>query len=120
MTTDNFLYALLCAFGLAAGQILFKTGAMQLRDTGGSGFLVSCMTNPYIITGIVLYTLVTFMWIWLLRDANLSSIFPVTALVYALVPPVSIVLWKEPYNSSLVVGMVLIVTGVFMIAHTRV
>lgn len=120
MITGNFLYALLCAFGLALGQILFKTGAMKLRDAEAGNFLVSCITNPYIISAIVLYACITFLWVWLLRTANISSAFPVTAVVYAIVPPAGIFLWKEPYSFPLLIGIVLIVTGVLIIAQTRV
>lgn len=119
MNLNNIFYAVLCAFGLASGQVLFKMGAMNLRHTSGVEFIVSCLSNQFIIIAIVLYALITFLWIWLLRSANLSAIFPVIALVYAIVPVMSIVILKEPYNLSLVIGTVLIVSGVLVIARVQ-
>lgn len=120
MNLNSIFFAVLCAFGLASGQVLFKIGAMQLKDTSGVEFIVSCLSNQFIIIAIVLYALITFLWIWLLRSANLSGLFPVIALVYAIVPLMSIMILKEPYSLSLVVGTVLIVSGVLVITRAQI
>ena len=120
MNLNHIFYAVLCAVGLASGQVLFKMGAMQLKDLSGAGFIVSCISNQFIIIAMILYALITFLWIWLLRSANLSGLFPVIALVYVLVPLMSIIILKEPYNLSLIVGTILIVSGVLVITRAQV
>jgi undecaprenyl phosphate-alpha-L-ara4N flippase subunit ArnE len=120
MNLNHIFSAVLCAFGLASGQVLFKMGARQLEDISGAGFIVSCLSNKFVIMAIVLYAFITLFWIGLLRSANLSGLFPVIALVYVIVPLMSVTILKEPYNLSLIIGTVLIVSGVLVITRAQV
>jgi drug/metabolite transporter (DMT)-like permease len=69
-----------------------------------------------VITGIVLLTADTLALVWMLRRLPLTSVIPVTALVYVLVPIGAHVFFREKLRPRFWFGVLLIVAGVTIIA----
>jgi drug/metabolite transporter (DMT)-like permease len=71
---------------IACGQVLFKVAA---RDAGYDGFnwrTVAMWLTPAMLAALLVSTLATGMWVWVLRSASLSVVYPLYALTYVLVP----------------------------------
>jgi len=101
----TYFWALMCVFGMAAGQILFKLAANSLAETGS--FLVP-RTATLLFTALALYGLITIAWIWVLQKAELGKVYPMMALAFVLVPLASHWLFGERFTPQYFIGIVLI------------
>jgi len=109
----------LCTLLGAAGQILIKTGAKASATSapwttvGGVWTnLYAMATNPHLIGGYALYALMTVVFIFALRDEELSILYPVISLTYVWVAALSIWLFGESMNLPKLLGILIIVAGV--------
>ena len=108
---EKYLGALACTIGLSAGQLLFKMSSSRLSeaktifDFGFAGLLVSAMS---------LYAVVSIAWVFLLQGTELSRLYPIMALSFALVPIASAIVFGERLNVQYAVGVALIVVGVVL------
>ena len=108
-----------CTLLGAAGQILIKTGAKASATsapwTTVSGVwtnLYTMATDPHLIGGYALYALMTVVFIFALRDEELSILYPVISLTYVWVAALSIWLFGESMNLPKLLGILIIVAGV--------
>ncbi|MDO4682730.1 MAG: EamA family transporter [Lautropia sp.] len=105
----TYFWALLCVFGMAAGQILFKLAANSLAETGS--FLVP-KTGALLFSALSLYGLITIAWIWVLQKADLGKVYPMMALAFVLVPLASHWIFGERFQPQYFIGIVLIMAGI--------
>jgi multidrug transporter EmrE-like cation transporter len=98
----------LCTLLGAAGQILIKHGAAALR---GSDPLAMLMNVP-LMAGYSLYGLMTVLFVFALRDEELSILYPIIALTYVWVALLSKYYFHETLNAFKLVGITIIVVGV--------
>lgn len=118
MQTSSLYLTILCTLMLAAGQLLFKTAAEQIKFAGRVPELIwNAASNPYLLTGLAIYAAATALWIWVLREAPLSIAYPITALAFVIVPLLSVAIFKEPFHVKYIYGGLLIVIGVIVIAR---
>jgi drug/metabolite transporter (DMT)-like permease len=103
------LGAILCVIAVAAGQVLFKAGAVGLGDQG-----ISLAVKPLMLiaAAFLLYFLSSLGWVLVLRKAPLGQIYPVMALSFILVPLASYALFGEQFSSTYFIGVSLIVAGI--------
>ena len=108
-----------CTLLGAAGQMLIKTGAKASTVSAGwtsvSGVwtnLHAMGTNPQLIAGYTLYALMTVIFIFALRDEELSILYPVISLTYVWVAGLSVWLFGETIHLLKFVGILVIVAGV--------
>lgn len=99
----------LCTVLGAAGQVFIKLGAAQL---GQSSSPVAMVTNPLLLGGYALYGLMTALFVFALRDEELSILYPIIALTYVWVTGLSLWLFRESFNLAKAAGVVTIVVGV--------
>lgn len=97
----------LCASG---GTILLKIGA-----TGRADFL--SFINPMIITGLGLYGLGAVFWIYGMSRQNLISVYPFTILSFTIVYLVGILGLGERPTRLGIVGVALILAGLYLVAR---
>lgn len=104
---------------VAFGQILFKYGA----DTGPTGDSFSSifrlMQQPAILFAIVLYGLALVMWIVTLQHLPLSLAYPFIALGFVLTPLAGAAIFKEPLDLRYIIGLGMIVGGIYMATAPR-
>lgn len=98
----------LCTVISAAAQILIKYGASALRSSDPWAML----TNPSLLIGYSLYGLMTVMFVFALKDEQLSILYPIIALTYVWVAVLSFYFFRESLNAYKVVGVLVIVAGV--------
>ena len=93
----------------AAGQVLFKIGASG-REAIASFF------NFWLLSGLIAYGFVTLLWIYVLSKVRLTLVYPFTALTFVLVYLFGIVILQEPATTRALVGIVLVLGGLFLIS----
>ena len=105
---------------LAAGDVVagdLAAGGDHVAATGLTWVVAvasSVLTQPAIYVGVVLYGIGFCFWLLTLARAELMVAYPYTALNYILVLVPAVVLLHEDLAWQRLVGIVLIVIGVFM------
>lgn len=104
-----YFVALLCVFGIAVGQILFKITAKSL-STSGSFFELK--TLSILFAALSLYGITTIAWIWVLQKIELNKAYPLMALAFLIVPIGSYLFLGERFNNQYLIGVILIMIGI--------
>lgn len=107
MSTLAIVLAVSTVLGMASGQILFKLAS-------GRGGLMEIFFSPIFWVAIVLYGLVTILWVLLLREVDLSRAYPFLAATYVLVPIASMLLLGEKLGWSYGLGVAFIIAGIVL------
>ena len=97
-----------------------KLGTSQVITTGLSFFtlFLKYFTNLHILSGLLLYTLSAVVWIFAISKVQLSIAYPMVASGYVLVVILSYLLLHEPVSCMRVLGLMVIVSGVIIIANS--
>ena len=103
------LAALLCVFGIATGQLLFKCTA---DSHAVSGSYLHTRTLLWLLSALLLYGVTTLGWIWTLQQDSLSRIYPWMALAFVIVPLLSTLFLGERLPPSYWTGVAIIMIGV--------
>ena len=96
----------------AAGQMLFKVGATDRAR------LIEYL-NPAIIVGLLCYALSTVAWIYTLSSEKLVNVYAFTALSFVLVYAGGVTLLGETLTGAGIVGIVLIMAGLFLLTTSN-
>lgn len=109
----------LCTVIAAVSQMLIKLGAkgsaVAAPWTSLAGVwtnLLAMATNGHLVGGYALYAVMTVMFIFALRDEELSILYPIISLSYVWVAGLSIWLFDETLNVFKSAGVLIIVAGV--------
>jgi drug/metabolite transporter (DMT)-like permease len=105
------------AAAMSGGQLLFKMAA--LRGTGEGPLierLGALLLNGYFLLALGLYAALTVLWVWVLSFTPLSRAYPFVALAFALTPALGALVFSEPMPLRLVIGVGLILAGLFFVA----
>lgn len=113
------LILILVCVGLGVtGELLFKTGAITIKNSDLStvqhmaSALLAILKNPVIIIGFACYAIASVLWIIILSRLDLSYAYPLYALMYAFVPIAAMFFLGEQVPVGRWAGIVLIVAGV--------
>ena len=113
MTLQNLLLASACVVAIAAGQVLFKLGAIASNDA--SATLIARYANVYLAAAVVVYAGATVLWVWLLKSVPLGIAYPFIGFAFVLVPVMGAVFLGEPLALRHVAGGALIAIGVWIV-----
>jgi drug/metabolite transporter (DMT)-like permease len=104
------------AAGMAAGQLLFKAAALRLGDGHplSARALLLLQDAPF-IGAVVLYAVLSVLWVWLLTFTPLSRAYPFVAIVFALTPVLGALVFAEPLSARLLVGNAVIACGLVLV-----
>lgn len=92
---------------LALGQVLFKFAATGINPSHPRTFL-----SFWLVAALVTYGIATALWLLVLSRVPLSLAFPFYGLVFILVPILAWVVLKEPIKLPVILGGLLILSGV--------
>lgn len=108
--------ALLVAFSflLASGQILFKYAAVLSPRLNTLDAFVALLANPKLWAALILYATATLLWIYILQRIPISKAYPFAALGFIIVPLAGRVLFSETISQAYILGVVLIVVGIYL------
>ncbi|WP_407661377.1 EamA family transporter [Methylomarinum vadi] len=104
---------------LLAGQVLWKKGLQALPSVFNGSLLQTCFDlvgSLYIWSGIAIYGLATFLWLYLLSKYELSYIYPFSSLSFILAIVVSIFVLGESVPWNRWVGVSVIIAGVYLVS----
>lgn len=105
---------LVCVLAISCGQLLFKRGGLELQLQG-------TWQSPRVLAWVsvagLIYGVATLLWIHLLRYVPLSQAYPLMALSFVIVPVVSHLLFNETLHVQQMVGMCLILFGIFLMTR---
>lgn len=102
------VFLIAAALFAAGGQMLFKVGAVDRER------LIEYL-NPAIVTGMFCYALSTVIWIYTLSSEKLVNVYAFTALSFVLVYVGGVMILGESITRAGVVGILLILTGLFLL-----
>lgn len=112
LTLSQILLLIVYALGMAGGQLLFKSAAVQ----HGEGARVTALVqSPFFVAALVLYAALAVFWVWLLTFTPLSRAYPFVALAFALTPVFASLLFGEVISVRLWLGLLLILAGLFFV-----
>ena len=103
-------------------NILLKTGVTRTGISGHKEKLISDLTNiafnPLILIGLGLYGLSFLIWLRVLTFNDLSRSYPIFAAIVFLFTTIgSIIFLKENITALRVVGIAIILLGIFIVAR---
>ena len=98
---------------IAVGQIFFKISTDHLAAKVGSPYL-AIMFQPYFIIGVAIYGAATLLWVYVLKNVQLSYAYSFMALTYVMVPLLAMYFLKETINMRYVIGTAVIIAGVLI------
>jgi drug/metabolite transporter (DMT)-like permease len=108
---------LISVFMIGCGQILFKLAA---RDTVAAGFTwetAFSLLSPAMFAALAVSMLATALWVWVLRSASLSLVYPLYALTFVVVPLLEWLFSGTRLTLHGAAGAVAIVAGVWMMTR---
>jgi len=106
----------------AMGQLTMKKGfaflatQAHLAELGYVQKLPHIFMQPYVLAGLSMYVIGTFVWFAVLMKAELSFAYPFIALAYVITVIGSYYLFDEHMNIWKVAALVLIISGVLCLA----
>lgn len=115
---------LICVFLLAIGQLVMKVGMGQVgeiataRQLFNLDTLFRMFTNPYVLTGILLYGISLVLWLGAMSTLNLSLMYPLASLAYVVAAIIAFIFLKEDVTLLRWAGILVIVGGCFLITRT--
>jgi drug/metabolite transporter (DMT)-like permease len=111
MSSLNVAILFLYAFGMSIGQVLFKLSADRMKTSATGGFLVSVLGNGYFYAALVLYCVLTVLWVWILTRVPLSRAYPFVVLAFVFTPAFAHLIFGESLDLWYGLGVGLVLSG---------
>jgi len=111
----TYFIAIICVFGIAAGQLLFKLSAVALHKSENIFDQKLLIT---LFSAFALYGVTTIAWVWVLQKIELGKAYPLMALAFVLVPIGSYFIFGERFQPQYFVGVTLIFLGIIVTLHS--
>jgi drug/metabolite transporter (DMT)-like permease len=109
---QSVLIVLCCTLLVAISQYLIKLGANRLSHAGVMSTVIGIFTIPPLFAGYCLYGVFTVLFVYALRNGELSILYPLIALSYVWVTITGVMAFHEPMNALKISGLAVIVAGV--------
>ena len=106
------------------GHVLLSKGMKTIGDLTEApaarvgGMVGRTVSNPWVVTGVVLQAAFFFLYLTLLSRADVSKILPMTAFDYIVVALLAQMFLAEPVTAARWTGIGFIVLGVFLVSRT--
>ncbi len=106
------------------GHVLLSKGMKTIGDLTEApaarvgGMVGRTVSNPWVVSGVVLQAAFFFLYLTLLSRADVSKILPMTAFDYIVVALLAQMFLAEPVTAARWTGIGFIVLGVFLVSRT--
>ncbi len=121
----NFLLIFISVLIAVLGQLTMKHGISSARLVARLGeissvysYFVAAFTNPFVLTGFLLYGLSSLFWLIVLGRVDLSYAYPLVSMGYVLAVLFSWLLFKEQVSTMRIVGLAVICVGVTLLSRS--
>jgi uncharacterized membrane protein len=105
------------------GQLFFKKGMMMLDHAHQHASLWKLMANSllngYVLLGFLSFGAGAMLWLAVLAKEEVSYAYPLSSLGYLIVLAGSFLFFHEHISSARVIGILLLILGVFFIEYSR-
>ena len=111
-----------CTLISASAQILFKIGAHNLPQLGPTALLANpllALRNVPLLAGLTLYGLFMAVFVFALKDTELSILYPIISFSYVWVAVLSYIVFQETINPWKACGIATIMLGVAVLGKDR-
>ena len=109
---QSILIVICCTLLVALAQYLIKLGANHLSHAGLMATLIGIFAIPQLFAGYCLYGVFTVLFVYALRNGELSILYPLIALGYVWTTITAVVAFHEHMNPFKIVGLLVIICGV--------
>ncbi len=105
------------------GQLILKSEVNKLGPipTGSlneiTKYFISAVSNLWILSGLFAAVFAALAWIATMSKFQLSSVYPLLSLNFVIVPLLSIYLFNESLNLFKIIGIIVIIGGVFIFSR---
>lgn len=103
---------------VVSGHLMIKAGlnaAAAIPSAGIMGRIVSILSQPGVIAGLLIYLFGTACWMIAVSQKEISFLYPLSSLNYVLVVLASALLLAETISLRRAEGILLIVCGMFLL-----
>lgn len=105
------------------GQLFLKYGMNQVGSLDFSGGFIApfvlIFSHPFVLIGVVLFVSSSLGWLLALSKIPLSYGYPIVSLGYVFVSVLSWIFFDETLSFLRVLGLMIIVGGVFFLSRTE-
>jgi drug/metabolite transporter (DMT)-like permease len=111
MTAINVAILIVYSLGMSFGQMLFKLAADQTKLDHSSTFIRSLLMSGYFYGAVLLYGILSLIWVWILTRVPLSQAYPFIVLAFVFTPALGVLFFGETLNASYLASLALILSG---------
>lgn len=115
MSVWNIFLLVLYALGMSVGQVFFKLSADQIKANADTRLLLALTGSGYFYLAIILYGVMTILWVWILTRVPLSRAYPFVVLAFAFTPVLAVLFFRERLDLWYFVAMGFILIGLGLI-----
>jgi multidrug transporter EmrE-like cation transporter len=108
----------------SSAQILLKTGmsgpsvqAAMAHRSGLRDMVMAIALNPSVLLGLTAFGLSAIVWLLVLARIDVSQAYPCVAFGIVLTVAAGIVFLREPIHPTRIMGLIVIVSGVILMAR---
>jgi len=121
----NFLLIFVCVLIAVVAQLCMKHGIHKASLFPRLGevssiysYFVSALSNPFVLSGFLLYGVSSLFWLVVLGRVDLSYAYPLVSMGYVLAVFFSWIIFKEHVSVLRVAGLAVICVGVAMLSRS--
>lgn len=123
MNIITIMLVLICVLLNVSAQLALKQGVealgvIALNLPSFFPTVIKMITSSWIICGGVIYVVSVFVWLLVLNRVEVSKAYPLTSIGYVLNAVVAYYLFGEHVTLMRMVGVLIILTGVFVVARS--
>lgn len=120
----GYVYILMTVLFTVYGQLIIrwqvsKAGVMPAAAGARVLFLLHMLLNLWVLSGFVAALIAALAWMAALTKFNLSFAYPFMSLSFVIVLALSALLFGEPLTPHKIVGMALVIVGLFISSRSR-
>jgi multidrug transporter EmrE-like cation transporter len=120
MTLSAFVLVFVSVTLSAVAQTAFKLGVGRVHSAPDAAFWIKAwamLMSPLVLLGLALYGIGTVLWLFALRQLDLSLAYPFVAMSFVMVAASGMVFLGEPVQPTRLFGLGLIVLGLLVMAR---
>ncbi|MBX2808803.1 MAG: EamA family transporter [Cellvibrionaceae bacterium] len=120
MSLQSFAVIFLSVLLSALAQLSFKHGVSHVTLAADASLLVKALllfASPFVFLGLALYGVGTVLWLFALKQMDLSLAYPFVGMSFIMVFFFSVWLLGEPFSLNRLIGTVIIIVGLLFLAR---
>ena len=121
MTIQGFVVVFISVTLSAIAQLSFKYGVTHVDVHQYNNLLVKAwmlFTSPFVFLGLFLYGIGTVLWLFALKQMDLSLAYPFVGMSFIMVFLMGVLLLGEPFNINRLIGTIIIIIGILFLARS--